>query len=119
MKSLVLLHRMISSCCSVMFDPISHPYLVPADNSFRYNRASTQPPKSAPSKKIYEKRFRKCIKNFDEWQRRFYAHDRYALLLIFQAMDAAGKDGTIRAVMRGVNPADCQVFPLNSHRIVN
>ena len=39
-----------------------------------------------------------------------YAHDRYAILLIFQAMDAAGKDGTIRAVMSGINPAGCQVF---------
>jgi polyphosphate kinase 2 (PPK2 family) len=43
----------------------------------------------------------------DEWRDFFYP---FALLLIFQAMDAAGKDGTIRAVMRGVNPAGCQVF---------
>src|SRR5690606_3355663 len=46
----------------------------------------------------------------DEQQRRLYADDRYALLLVFQAMDAAGKDGTIRAVMRGVDPTGCQVF---------
>ena len=39
-----------------------------------------------------------------------YAQDRYALLLVFQAMDAAGKDSTIRTVMSGVNPAGCQVF---------
>ena len=39
-----------------------------------------------------------------------YAQDRYAVLLIFQAMDAAGKDGTIRAVMSGINPAGRQVF---------
>jgi PPK2 family polyphosphate:nucleotide phosphotransferase len=39
-----------------------------------------------------------------------YAHDRHAVLLIFQAMDAAGKDSTIRAVFSGVNPAGCQVF---------
>src|SRR4029077_20868073 len=43
-------------------------------------------------------------------QERLYADDRYALLLIFQAMDAAGKDGTIRAVMTGINPAGTQVF---------
>jgi PPK2 family polyphosphate:nucleotide phosphotransferase len=43
-------------------------------------------------------------------QRILYAHDRYALLLIFQAVDAAGKDSTIRAVMSGVNPAGCQVY---------
>jgi PPK2 family polyphosphate:nucleotide phosphotransferase len=39
-----------------------------------------------------------------------YAHDRYALLLIFQAMDAAGKDGAIKHVMSGVNPQGCQVY---------
>ena len=43
-------------------------------------------------------------------QRILYAHDHHAILLVFQAMDAAGKDGTIRAVMSGVNPAGCQVF---------
>tara|TARA_R110002049_G_scaffold187196_1_gene355468 strand:- start:5989 stop:6879 length:891 start_codon:yes stop_codon:yes gene_type:complete len=42
-------------------------------------------------------------------QRKLYAHDRYALLLIFQAMDAAGKDGAIRHVMSGVNPQGCDV----------
>jgi polyphosphate kinase 2 (PPK2 family) len=46
----------------------------------------------------------------DELQRLLYAHDHYSLLLIFQAMDAAGKDGTIRAVMRGINPSGCQVL---------
>jgi hypothetical protein len=43
-------------------------------------------------------------------QRLLYAHDRYSLLVIFQAMDAAGKDGAIRHVMSGVNPQGCQVF---------
>jgi PPK2 family polyphosphate:nucleotide phosphotransferase len=93
-----------------MFDAIFHPYLVPEDNSFRYAQASTQPPKSASSKKSCEKRLQKFIIDLDELQRRLYAHDKYALLLIFQAMDAAGKDGTIRAVMQGVDPTGCQVF---------
>jgi PPK2 family polyphosphate:nucleotide phosphotransferase len=43
-------------------------------------------------------------------QRLFYASDRYALLLIFQGMDAGGKDGAIRHVMSGVNPQGCEVF---------
>lgn len=43
-------------------------------------------------------------------QNLLYAEDRYALLLIFQAMDAAGKDGAIKHVMSGVNPQGCQVF---------
>jgi len=93
-----------------MFDAISHPYLVPEDNSFRYAQVSTKPPKSGPSKKLCEKRLQKFIIDLDELQRRLYAHDKYALLLVFQAMDAAGKDGTIRAVMQGVDPTGCQVF---------
>jgi PPK2 family polyphosphate:nucleotide phosphotransferase len=45
-----------------------------------------------------------------ELQDRLYAQDKWSLLLIFQAMDAAGKDGTIKHVMSGVNPSGCQVF---------
>lgn len=52
---------------------------------------------------------RDAVKRLDDLQRRFYAMDRFALLLIFQGMDTAGKDGTIRAVMSGVDPAGCHV----------
>ena len=45
-----------------------------------------------------------------ELQDKLYAQDKWALLLIFQAMDAAGKDGAIKHVMSGVNPQGCQVF---------
>jgi PPK2 family polyphosphate:nucleotide phosphotransferase len=48
--------------------------------------------------------------DLDEVQQLLYADDRYSLLVIFQAMDAAGKDGTIKHVMSGVNPQGCQVF---------
>jgi PPK2 family polyphosphate:nucleotide phosphotransferase len=50
------------------------------------------------------------IETLAELQDRLYAQDRWALLLIFQAMDAAGKDGAIKHVMSGVNPQGCQVF---------
>jgi len=50
------------------------------------------------------------IEQLSERQNLLYAHDRYALLLIFQAMDAAGKDGVIKHVMSGINPQGCQVF---------
>jgi PPK2 family polyphosphate:nucleotide phosphotransferase len=50
------------------------------------------------------------IKELSERQDLLYAHDRYALLLIFQAMDAAGKDGAIKHVMSGLNPQGCQVY---------
>jgi len=49
-------------------------------------------------------------KDLSALQNLLYAHDRYSLLLIFQAMDAAGKDGAIKHVMSGVNPQGCQVF---------
>jgi len=50
------------------------------------------------------------VEQLSELQSRLYAHDRYALLLIFQAMDAAGKDGAIKHVMSGINPQGCQVY---------
>ncbi|HVR27188.1 MAG TPA: polyphosphate kinase 2 family protein [Candidatus Polarisedimenticolia bacterium] len=51
----------------------------------------------------------KDIKRMEELQDKLYAQDRWSVLLIFQAMDAAGKDGTIKHVMSGVNPEGCQV----------
>ena len=62
------------------------------------------------SKKKYEKKLRKQVEELSDLQRLHYASDGYAMLLIFQAMDAAGKDGAIRNVMSGVNPQGCQVF---------
>jgi len=50
------------------------------------------------------------IARLSELQDRLYAQNKYGLLLIFQAMDAAGKDGTIKHVMSGINPQGCQVF---------
>jgi len=50
------------------------------------------------------------VEELSSFQRLHYASNRYAVLLIFQAMDAAGKDGAIRHVMSGVNPQGCQVF---------
>jgi PPK2 family polyphosphate:nucleotide phosphotransferase len=50
------------------------------------------------------------VNRLAELQDRLYAQDRWSLLLVFQAMDAAGKDGTIKHVMSGVNPTGCQVF---------
>jgi PPK2 family polyphosphate:nucleotide phosphotransferase len=52
----------------------------------------------------------KNLADLAEAQERLYACDRYAALIVFQAMDAAGKDGTIKHVMSGVNPQGCQVF---------
>ena len=62
------------------------------------------------SKKEGEERLKDGVDRLRELQELLYAQDRYALLLIFQAMDAAGKDSTIEHVMSGVNPQGCQVF---------
>lgn len=76
-------------------------------------RLARRPTRVAPfyaSKEHYEQLLAAGTKRLSELQQLLYAHDRYALLLIFQAMDAAGKDGVIRHVMSGVNPQGCQVF---------
>jgi polyphosphate kinase 2 (PPK2 family) len=62
------------------------------------------------SKENYKKLLGKHVAELSSLQQLLYASNRYAVLLIFQAMDAAGKDGAIKHVMSGVNPQGCQVF---------
>jgi PPK2 family polyphosphate:nucleotide phosphotransferase len=62
------------------------------------------------SKEQYQELLRDHVSQMSEQQQLLYASDQYALLLIFQAMDAAGKDGAIKHVMSGINPQGCQVF---------
>jgi PPK2 family polyphosphate:nucleotide phosphotransferase len=61
------------------------------------------------SRKQYRKLLEEHVARLSELQRLLYASNRYAMLLTFQGMDAAGKDGAIRHVMSGVNPQGCQV----------
>jgi len=62
------------------------------------------------SKEQYQKLLTDHVARLSSQQQLLYASNRYAILLVFQAMDAAGKDGAIRHVMSGVNPQGCQVF---------
>ena len=62
------------------------------------------------SKEQYQKLLAEHVAQLSSQQQLLYASNRHAVLLIFQAMDAAGKDGAIRHVMSGVNPQGCQVF---------
>jgi len=62
------------------------------------------------SKKNYQKHLREHVEELSSLQQLHYASNRYALMLVFQGMDAAGKDGAIRHVMSGVNPQGCEVF---------
>jgi PPK2 family polyphosphate:nucleotide phosphotransferase len=93
-----------------MFEACNSPYLVPFDGSFRVSGARTKPPNTAPKKKEAKKLLKPLVRELYDLQRVLYADDQYAVLVIFQAMDAAGKDGTIRAVLTGVNPAGFQVY---------
>jgi PPK2 family polyphosphate:nucleotide phosphotransferase len=92
----------------ILFEPVESPFLV--DESFHVDRAHTSPPDEAPSKKQLVDDLEAAVARLAKIQGKLYADDRYAVLLIFQAMDAAGKDGTIKAVMSGVNPQGCQVY---------
>jgi PPK2 family polyphosphate:nucleotide phosphotransferase len=95
---------------SILFDPVDSPYLVGYDETWKIHKAPTEPPADAPDKHENVAALQRAIERLQKLQGRLYAHDQYAVLLIFQAMDAAGKDGTIRAVMSGVNPQGCQVY---------
>ena len=91
------------------FKAVASPYLVPFDGRFRASRAPSAPPKKAPDKAAAKAALAERLEELDELQRMFFADDRHALLLIFQALDAAGKDSTIRAVLSGIDPAGCEV----------
>jgi len=90
--------------------PVESPYLVPTDGSFHLAEALTSPPGDAGSKDDWKDQLDDHVDELYDLQRKLYADDRYSLLLVFQAMDAAGKDSTIRKVFSGVNPAGFQVF---------
>jgi PPK2 family polyphosphate:nucleotide phosphotransferase len=66
--------------------------------------------KAYKSKDQYRQMLEDHVERLSEQQQLLYASNRHAVLLIFQAMDAAGKDGVIRHVMSGVNPQGCQVY---------
>jgi PPK2 family polyphosphate:nucleotide phosphotransferase len=91
-----------------MFVAPESEYLVPFDGSFRVSAASTT---AVTERHPHKGKHRKhATDQLKQLQRVLAAGDRHAVLLVFQAMDAAGKDSTIRAVMQGVDPSGCQVF---------
>ncbi|MEM9171434.1 MAG: PPK2 family polyphosphate kinase [Pseudomonadota bacterium] len=87
---------------------IDSPFLAPTDGSFALAQQTTRWD-SGLDKKSLKKQLRHCVREIATCQEQLYADDRYAVLLVFQAMDAAGKDSTIQKVLSGVNPAGCQV----------
>lgn len=97
-----------------MVTPVESPYLVPFDGSFRVASQPTDKPQGAAGDDALEQRLEGLVQRLGDLQERLYASDSYSVLLVFQAMDAAGKDGTIRALLTGVNPAGCQVASFKS-----
>ena len=88
----------------------SKDFSVPPGEKVDLNKWPTLVKPAYKSKKEYIKLLQVQVDELSSMQRLHYASNRYAVLLIFQAMDAAGKDGAIRNVMSGVNPQGCQVF---------
>ncbi len=88
---------------------VKSPYLVAANGEFKVRHARTKPPKKAPDKALCQARLQELVTEMAELQDVLYANDHRAVLLVFQAMDAAGKDSTIRAVLSGIDPAGCHV----------
>ena len=85
-------------------------YRVAKGSSFRLRDHDPGDTADLKSKREGRERLQAGCERLRELQNLLYAHDRYALLLIFQAMDAAGKDSAIKHVMSGLNPQGCQVF---------
>lgn len=90
-----------------MFTAKRHKLLVPHRGSFDVRRAPTEPKVKGDWKELLDDE----VKKLGDAQHRLFANGRYAVLLVFQALDAAGKDGTIRHVFTGVNPAGLHVIP--------
>ena len=88
----------------------SHAYRVPEGTKVKLRKWATLAPPVYKSNHQYRKILESHVEQLSSLQEVHYAANRYALLLIFQAMDAAGKDGAIRHVMSGINPQGCQVF---------
>ncbi len=91
------------------FHSADSPHRVGFVGRFRVKSTPTEPPKQLRDDTKNDAELDGLVKRLSKLQARLMANDRRSLLLIFQAMDAAGKDGTIRAVMTGVNPAGCSV----------
>ena len=88
----------------------SKDFLVRSGEKIKLKKWPTNVKSICKSKEEYHQILAEHIQEMASLQRLLYASNRYSLLLIFQGMDAAGKDGAIKHVMSGVNPQGCQVY---------
>ena len=90
------------------------PYRIDHGRKFRMKDVSPKDTHGIKSKDRALALLQNGVERLRDLQDKLYAQDRWAVLLVFQAMDAAGKDGTIKHVMSGINPQGCQVFSFKS-----
>jgi PPK2 family polyphosphate:nucleotide phosphotransferase len=88
----------------------SDDFRVHPGNEFKLSDRPTTIKPFCKSKKQYRKTLESHVEELSSLQQLHYASQRYALLVVFQGIDAAGKDGAIRHVMSGVNPEGCEVY---------
>jgi PPK2 family polyphosphate:nucleotide phosphotransferase len=88
----------------------ARPYQVTDGKRFRLKKCDPAETRWVKSKEEAQRILADGVKRLAALQEKLYAQDRWAVLLVFQAMDAAGKDSTIKHVMSGVNPQGCQVY---------
>jgi len=93
---------------------LAKPFCITKGSKFRLKDFDPAETKGVKSKKHAEKLLEQSSAMASQMQEKLYAQDRWALLLIFQGMDAAGKDSAIKHVMSGVNPQGCDVHPFKA-----
>lgn len=100
-----------------MIDPTPSPWLVPFEGKFDAKSAPCAPPSGGPAKAELQERLEGVLEELFREQRKLMAQDQHALLVVFQGVDACGKDGTTRAITRGLDAAGCRVhsFKVPSH----
>jgi PPK2 family polyphosphate:nucleotide phosphotransferase len=92
-----------------MFAAEPHPLLVPFDGTFRLEAARAEPPSKSGKSAHWKEQLDLESEALGAWQHKLYADGRFAVLLILQGMDAAGKDSTVRHVFARVNPTGLRV----------
>ena len=93
---------------------LSQRYRITKGAGFRLREIDPADSGGLDLKKTASKLLDQTVRRMADLQERLYAQDHWAVLLIFQALDAAGKDGTIKHVMSGLNPQGCEVHPFKS-----
>src|SRR6266581_9110934 len=88
---------------------ISEPFRITRGEKFRLKDYDPADTGGLKDKEKALKTLQRGVQLLSHFQEKLYAQDRWAMLMIFQAMDAAGKDGVIKHVMSGINPQGCQV----------